>query len=630
MKIRSLRARLITTLTPAFILVLLVVTVLLTRQMFRQARENAHSLAQETAAFYAAKVSGELGDALKAARTLADTFEAWESIPVESRRITYDPLVRKVLEKNPNYLCVYSIWEPNMFDGRDAEFANQPKHDESGRFVPSYNRGAGDIGFDVSSDYETPGDGDYYLIPKKTNKSVLSEPYEYTYTNGKQAYWETTVSAPIRDAGGRFIGAVGIDLSLETLTRLMADVRPYETGYGYLVSNEGALAAHPKVEWRGKGLAEVLPALEKEFDISRRIKSGESFAVTVDDERVGGEALICFAPVKLKEVGSPWSVGVAFPLDKIMADARQAAWFSALLGILGVGLSVVLVLWLASRIARPVMEATAGMAEAVDQVYSAATEVASSGQTLAGDASNQAASLEESSASLNELSSMVKSNAENARLAAGRADEALQETTRGKAAMDELGGAMGQIQQASAETQKIIKSIEAIAFQTNLLALNAAVEAARAGEAGAGFMVVSEEVRSLAKRSAEAVKSTASLLENSNGLVNRGVQMAGQAQNAFQSISDRMTGLHGIISEVMNAGQEQAQGISQIAQSVSSLEDVTQRVAAGAEESAAVAQELNAQTAVMHGHIAELRTIVQGGETAGENGQDTFRRLNSD
>lgn len=53
--------------------------------------------------------------------------------------------------------------------------------------------------------------------------------------------------------------------------------------------------------------------------------------------------------------------------------------------------------------------------------------------------------------------------------------------------MRDLLAAMGEISQASEETQRIVKSIDEIAFQTNILALNAAVEAARAGEAGAGF-----------------------------------------------------------------------------------------------------------------------------------------------
>jgi len=80
--------------------------------------------------------------------------------------------------------------------------------------------------------------------------------------------------------------------------------------------------------------------------------------------------------------------------------------------------------------------------------------------------------------------------------------------------MTDLTGSMKEIAKASEQTQKIVKTIDEVAFQTNLLALNAAVEAARAGEAGAGFAVVADEVRNLALRAAEAAKNTSGLVDD--------------------------------------------------------------------------------------------------------------------
>src|SRR3989339_284928 len=88
--------------------------------------------------------------------------------------------------------------------------------------------------------------------------------------------------------------------------------------------------------------------------------------------------------------------------------------------------------------------------------------------------------------------------------------------------MQRLTESMHDISNASAETQKIVKTIDEIAFQTNLLALNAAVEAARAGEAGAGFAVVADEVRNLAMRAAESARTTSNLIEGTVQKVNTG------------------------------------------------------------------------------------------------------------
>ena len=102
----------------------------------------------------------------------------------------------------------------------------------------------------------------------------------------------------------------------------------------------------------------------------------------------------------------------------------------------------------------------------------------------------------------------------------------------GSSAMKEMVLAMGEICDSSAEVQNIIKTIEDIAFQTNLLALNAAVEAARAGEAGAGFAVVSEEVRNLALRCGTAAQNTSNLVEETVDRVTKGAAKASPCRSS--------------------------------------------------------------------------------------------------
>ena len=160
-------------------------------------------------------------------------------------------------------------------------------------------------------------------------------------------------------------------------------------------------------------------------------------------------------------------------------------------------------------------------------------QVSSSSQQLAEGTSQQAASIEETSSSLEEMSSMTKQNADNA----GQANQLMVEVgkviDKANDSMGRLTVSMQYITQASEETQKIVKTIDEIAFQTNLLALNAAVEAARAGEAGAGFAVVADEVRNLAMRAAEAAKNTANLIEGSVKRVKDGSAAGGQDQRGL-------------------------------------------------------------------------------------------------
>jgi methyl-accepting chemotaxis protein len=268
------------------------------------------------------------------------------------------------------------------------------------------------------------------------------------------------------------------------------------------------------------------------------------------------------------------------------------------------------------QINRNLKQAIGELATGAGQVASAAAQVASASQSLAQGSSEQAASLEETSASTEEISSMAHKNSDNSSVAAGLVTGSQEKFTETNRSLDQMVIAMQEINASSDKIAKIIKVIDEIAFQTNILALNAAVEAARAGEAGMGFAVVADEVRSLAQRSAQAARDTASLIEESISKSNDGKAKVDQVAVAIRGITEESGKVKVLVDEVSMGSQEQARGLEQIAKAVTQMEQVTQQTAASAEESAAAAEELTAQSEAVK-DILERLTAMIGGESAG-------------
>ena len=152
---------------------------------------------------------------------------------------------------------------------------------------------------------------------------------------------------------------------------------------------------------------------------------------------------------------------------------------------------------------------------------------------------------------------------------------------------------MAMIAGSSRRIADIISVIDGIAFQTNILALNAAVEAARAGEQGRGFAVVASEVRNLAGRSAVAAKEIKILIDDSVSKVEGGTKLVTNASQTMSAVVEQVQRVRTLIGQITEASREQHQGISQVGQAVTQLDEMTQQNAAMVEQSTAAATSMS-------------------------------------
>lgn len=272
----------------------------------------------------------------------------------------------------------------------------------------------------------------------------------------------------------------------------------------------------------------------------------------------------------------------------------------------------VLLIWSVQRMVHVLSAMVRDLKAGSENVASASHQIASSAQSQASGASEQAAALEESVSSLEEISTITDKSATSAETANELAAGAAGAATAGSEAMRKVEAAMNDIRSSSSKTANIVKVIDEIAFQTNLLALNAAVEAARAGEAGRGFAVVAEEVRNLARRSAEAARETTALIDEAVSHAKNGEVVVSDAEAALIEIVEKVSGTSALIEEIAGSSREQAIGLTQISAAITQIDRVTQGNAAHAEESASAATELLSQAQSMDEIVGALGQLVMG------------------
>jgi len=230
--------------------------------------------------------------------------------------------------------------------------------------------------------------------------------------------------------------------------------------------------------------------------------------------------------------------------------------------------------------------------ESADQVDMASEQVAVAAQALAQGTAEQASSVEELLATISELSNQVQKNAENAQNASEMSSQAGAGVVASNNSMNDLMKAMEEINHTSEQINRIIKTIDDIAFQTNILALNAAVEAARAGAAGKGFAVVADEVRNLAAKSAEAAKSTTDLIGETQGAIAKGNTLAHATSASLNEVVGKATIVNEHILEIAEESNRQADAIAQMNIGIEQISSVVQTSSATSEESAAASQEM--------------------------------------
>ncbi|MBN1791971.1 MAG: HAMP domain-containing protein [Bacteroidales bacterium] len=576
---------------------------------------NAMSISQSLEK--SAQVQQFLNLPVESARNLANSFNALR-LSGNRNRTYYSRLLRETLEKNDNFLAVWTMWEKNALDGNDLAYKGLPLYDEEGHYNVSLYKNKGQI-MSEKGGVEQYSE-DYYAIPAKTQKEVILEPYYYSYTeDSAEVYFETTIAVPIVE-NGKTLGVIGIDLDLKELSKITGSIKLYETGFGMLVSNEGVIAAYNKEEKIGGNFSENFDFAGNQ--ILSTIKNGGMKNVNSFSEQFNAELFTCVTPIKIGHSDTPWSLCTVVRKNETLKDADKVFFRAVVTGLAGLVILAFLVFTQAGSFIKPISNSvdlakqiaegnlTANievdrkdelgtlqeslntmktkltnmvqeLQRASNNIAEASYQINSTAQQLSSGATELASSSEEVSSTMEQMAANIEQNTHNAiqteKIAITVAQDARQVL---KASQD----SMVSIKNIADK----IRIINDIAFQTNILALNAAVEAARAGEHGRGFAVVAAEVRKLAERSKAAA-------DEINNLSNNSVIITEEATSLLNNIIPQIEKTTGLIQEISAASTEQSSGAEQVNSAMQQLNNVTQQNATASEEMSSSAEQMTGQ-----------------------------------
>lgn len=440
-------------------------------------------------------------------------------------------------------------------------------------------------------------------------------------------------------------GVISIDVSLKQLTETVKQLKLGESGYLMLVEQGGKVLVDPKQpENNFKNLKEIGEGYAQ-------LASVESGPVEVE---INGERYMANIWPS-EQLG--WNFIGLIKKDEVMNSATRLVWLIAAIAVISSGIFAIIGTVFASLIVSPIRNVADGLqgiaqgegdltqslhvrgrdetaqlarwfnqflaairslilsiGEAATKILTTSDRSTQVSSEMADIATRQREAVDMVSTAFHEMVATANEVARSCSKAAASADNGQLQAREGQQQIDaavtsvdhlsqelELSAqSMQRLERDSNDIQSILSTIRSIAEQTNLLALNAAIEAARAGEQGRGFAVVADEVRALAKRTADSTAEIDGLL----GGLSKRTSAVTQQMHASLEMSQKS----------VNCISQARSSFGQIRESVDVIRDMNTQIATAAEQQHQVAEEINRHISLIHGEaqrVAELADTAQ-------------------
>jgi methyl-accepting chemotaxis protein len=394
-------------------------------------------------------------------------------------------------------LGVWTIWEPNALDGLDAQYANTPFHDASGRFIPSWNRVGSDLVHTATGGLDAP----YYTVPLSTGKETVLEPYYYN-VGGTDTLMSCVVE-PIKH-NGTTVGVVGVDIEFNMMETLRSAIKPFDSNIVAIVSNSCITVANFDPNFIGKSILDADWIAPFRDQVSDAVRTGQSYRYAVSTSARGPEHVFV-TPLTIGTSDTPWSIIAAVPHAVLMRTLFSMIRTSVIIVLLVLAAVSACFLVLARSISRPIArckDALKNLSEgdltvtlnvtskdetgelahyfnqAMERLRALIDAIAGQSEKLSGIGDGLALHMDKTGSSVRAIDhtiDTIQDKVQRQSQSVDAANTSIAALTEGIARMTEtINAQAGQVDQSSAAIKRMIDNIQAVAttLEQNVASVN--------------------------------------------------------------------------------------------------------------------------------------------------------------
>ncbi|MCP4459687.1 MAG: HAMP domain-containing protein [Cytophagales bacterium] len=363
----SLRSKISILFIIAISITVIVLTIFSATTRRKSAIENGKKEIVNAAGRYGSLIEKIVDKSMVASRTLSSLLESYKKDEnVQLDRSAVDVILQEVLLDNPLFFGVYTIWEPNAFDGRDSEFSNTVGTDTTGRYIPYWSKDKDGNVYVEENEYDTEK-AQFYLIPQRTHKEHLDEPTAYDLQAQNRTVVLAGIVAPIL-VDDNFLGIAGVDLDITYTQELAGELESslhYDGLEVTIFSNQGIVTGSTMLPDSLVGLMldslvaldsqsqdlmdlEELPESMDSLDLSKfsefsDLNITQLLADGQQDIRIHNDNLHVFVPIIFEKSDTPWGIAISVPNKSVTSAANSDMYTQLILGLVMVLISITIV-----------------------------------------------------------------------------------------------------------------------------------------------------------------------------------------------------------------------------------------------------------------------------------------------